>query len=71
MKVFLSIPSNHFTEEFLDTKVKTDIDVRGDMILYYLREEPVHKPNNCLFAHEAIYNCKLVNNNVVLIGATN
>ena len=70
MKVFLSFPVKSFTKDFIEIEVKKELGVRGDMIPYYLKDKPVHKPTTGLFDHKMFYCCKMVNDNVVLIGAS-
>lgn len=69
-KVTLSFPANLFTKDFLDTEVKKELGVRGDMLPWHLKKKPVHKPTTGIFDHKMIYCCKLVNGNVLLVGAS-
>ena len=70
MKAFLSFPAETFTKDFLDIEVRKELGIRGNMIPYYLKEKTVHKPTTGLFSRNMFYCCKIVNNNVILIGAS-
>lgn len=65
-RIILSFPTKFFKEKFVESIAKNGLGITGDDLPLYLNEKV--NVNGRLFRPNVVYSCKIVNNNVSLVG---